>query len=263
MGDGLIGFLELIFGKREPEYPFLEAYLEMERQRPVSPEMARAGLIAGVGAPIAVGIHLALLFATGSISLALMPVLAFAGVTAGAFVWASQAQTRDEKEVRRLVGKAKAVVEKLYQLRRTRRLRRTLGDAAGGLLDAGARAYIECRQALASESWTSHHADSLWGAARERAMLGMDAAMAKLLLTVDESVVHGADYFAPGFQGAEALVREMRDMANEASRLAAHAQAEFPSTVSADPAAELRTTLEEIRKLEAAEAEVERLRHQG
>ncbi|MBL1150286.1 MAG: hypothetical protein AKCLJLPJ_01515 [Fimbriimonadales bacterium] len=263
MSDGLFGFLELIFGKREPEYPFLEAYLDMERQRPVSPEMARAGLIAGVGAPIAVGLNLALLLGTGVVSLALVPIIAFAAVTTGAFVWASQAQTRDEKEVRRLVGKAKAVVEKLYRLRRMRRLRRTLGDAAGGLLDAGARAYIECKQALASESWTSHQGDSLWGTARDRAMLGMDAAMAKLLLTVDENVVEGADYFTPRFHGAEALVREMREMANEASRLAARAQAEFPSTVSADPAAELRTTLEEIRKLEVAEAEVERLRHQG
>lgn len=168
-------------------------------------------------------------------------------------------RTEEERSLSRARRDARAMLLQLYAWKQHGRLKRMLGAGVGELLDQGGRYWMECRAALGSDVWNSAGAGAPWAGVRERAVKAMDAAMARLLVLAGSANCAESDFLSPGYDSCHKMVEEMRRMAREARRLTDKLVVRTASEFADSPVSELQEALGEMRRLEAAEDELDQL----
>jgi hypothetical protein len=252
--------LDWIFGKREPEFPYFEKYLEIEVRRSPYVGSQTVGAVCGISSLVAAAFQIGFGALTGNWGVASLIWIPAGIVQIGSLVWYLLAMNRSSNERVRLRIRAHRSVRKLLTYAHARRLRAQLGTGIGELLDAGAKSWLEIRQTFESQSWSAP-SDSVYSIAKDKTLSAMDVAMARLVLLCSDMAVAGVDFVSPAMQPAEQLVMEMRQMAMEASKLVSKLRANSASLVGAEfGASELRDAAADLQRLSSALDEVEQLR---
>jgi hypothetical protein len=240
---------------REPEYPSLERYVDIELERRVDPRRDAALAITLSTLTLAALASLGFWFAVGS------PALAWAAAaigTLGAAAWIGRYYGKlsdAEKELTQARKEARSFLFDLHKWKRRRWLKRCLAGGIGELLDSGAQYWHRTQAALNSDGWEVEDAAGAWASIRRRAIHAMESAMARLLIMASDAQEASVSFISPAFEPARKLVEEMREMAKQAERLADRRRA--GSVQEGGPTNELREALAEMQRLEAAESEVQ------
>lgn len=262
IGTYVTELLDRIF-RREPKFPYLEAFLETKemsmREPGVAPLSAAIAFFSLIGWG---GFALSLVF--GGPEALTWGLLAGMGAgiagALGLFFANRKARRRAMPDI---VRESEPAVATLLQLKRSRRLDRNLGPGAGELLNQGARYWVETQQVLNGGVWTRVEPDSVWAGARLRALAAIESAMLRLVLVVVQGSALSSEFLAPALDPGVALANEMREMCNQVKQLSDKLNIETPLH-AVDPAAnELRQTLSELKQLEEAQEEVNRLGGMG
>jgi hypothetical protein len=164
-------------------------------------------------------------------------------------VWYFRSRSAEERHHAQLRGEAKNVVYRLNAARWSGQLRQVLGEDGAEALNAGAREWLRCKNALDSPVFKAGGANSPWRQAREQAIRSMDSAMAQLVLKVTSG------YGSVGRGEFEHLVGEMKGMADETQRLAGKL-ADRTGRSSGDASGDLRRAMAELKSLSDAEDEL-------
>lgn len=247
----------------KPEFPHLEKYLEAQSKRIPDAGAATVGMACGFSSMFGALFQVVFGLKTGDWGVASLIWIPVVLIQAGVLIWYFKYRPRGIREETRLKMKAQNVVYRLNNLRNQRRLKAEMGQGVCELLDAGARYYLEAKQAFDSQFWAKGGPETVYSAARERALSAMDLAMARLLLTCSEAAVAGVDFLSPTLHPAETLVGEMREMARESVRLAGQISAGSHATSAISGTSELRDALADLRRVADAHEEVERSRERG
>ncbi|MFN8140518.1 MAG: hypothetical protein U0R49_12050 [Fimbriimonadales bacterium] len=251
---------EFLFGKREPEFPYLEKYLEIERVRLPDGGSQTVGMVCGVSSICAALIQVLIGVITknwGMASLVWVPAIL---TQLGAIVWLFAIRPKTSKEDTRVRIKAHQLTGQLWQYRNQRQLKARLGQGIGELLDSGARYCLEARQAFDEKLWGSGGPETALSTSRERTLNAVDLAMARLLITCTEAAVAGVDFLSPALHPAEKMVSEMREISKTAQALALKIGSESSVTSSEAGTSELRDALADLQRLSDAHEEVEQIR---
>lgn len=254
---GIKAFFERIFF-REPALPYFYAYLDAQMLR-----MQDARRLAATLGASFVGIFgicasmLAWLVANSRLSL-VFGVLTVLGMVAFG-IWYAGGRKREMDELSELELHARPLLRHINDLKIRRQLGRQLSGGIGELLDQAAKHWIECRQTLDSAVWLTAGSDSVWMATRQKALAAMDASMLRLILATQQHNVAGVEFLSPSLDAAIALVEEMREMARTAKRMTDKLLQQGDSTSGAGN--EIQDALAEMRRLEAAQDEIQRIGH--
>ncbi len=258
IGTFISELLDRIF-RRQPKFPHLEAFLEAKeiayREPGIAPLSAAIGLFSALG------------WGGFAVSLVLGgPAWLTFGCIAGMGIGIATAlglffahRNARKNAMPDIVRESEPAMATLFQMKRNRRLERGMGPGVGELLDQGARHWVEVQQVLNMGVWTQVDAESVWAGARLRALSAVDAAMLRLVSMVVRGSMLSSEFLAPALDPAVQLVNEMREMSNQVKLLSDKLNIESPLH-AVDPAAnELRQTLGELKQLEKAQEEVNRL----
>jgi hypothetical protein len=253
---GIRTFIERIF-YREPAIPYFYAYLETQMLRMQDTRAIAATLGATFTAVVGLG---AAFFALALAKTWHLPMLLL-GLTAagiaGFATWYSGGKKRERNELTDLETSARPLLKQLYDFKVQRKLDRYLAGGVGELLNQGAKYWIECRQSLDSAVWLGAGSDSVWISTRQKALLAMDSAMLRLVLATQHNRVAGADFLSPTLDPAIGLVEEMREMARTARRMTD--KLIHHGGIESGSATEIQDALLEMRRLEQAQDEVQRI----
>ncbi len=152
-----------------------------------------------------------------------------------------------QKEHARLLKGSRGFVWKLYSARWSGTIEDIIGEGPAKVLNDAAFDFLRCHKALQSPAWQSLGKESSWSAARTKAELAMEGAMARLMVAIGQGA-------APDRQEVVTLLRDIHQTTEEiigvVSRL--DARNEFPGAGSD----ELRQVLGELRMLNAAHDEI-------
>jgi hypothetical protein len=160
-------------------------------------------------------------------------------------------QTPGQRAARRAMAEARNFTWQLVSARMQGNLKGILGEDRAFALNAGAKAYLRSKHALATAAWQAVGPDSDYASTRERTSIAMDVAMARLVTMVGQ----GAAGDAPEVRR---LIADLTEAADEATRTAQHlaTDAGHPGDASEN----LRQVLSEMRLLNSAHDEYDRIR---
>lgn len=253
---GIRAFFERIFYK-EPALPYFYAYLEMQMMR----MQDTRGVAAGLGATftgIVGGIASILALAVTRTWQVPGLLLLLTGIGIAGFVsWYASGKKRDRDELTDLEVHARPLLKQLYDLKVRRQLHRVFGGGVGELLNQGAKYWLECRQALDAAIWVTAGSDSVWMSTRQKALKAMDSAMLRLILATQNTRVAGIDFLSPALDPAVTLVEEMKEMARTVQRMTE--KLIHQGNADTGVASEIHDALAEMKRLEQAQDEVQRL----
>lgn len=239
----------------EPEFPYLEAYLDTQAQTAWAPRGAIIGAVAGSAFGVAGGLVGVLAGALKvPVLIALSPLVAAAAVTAFVIWRVHRKATPDERALAELRSRTQTVLWRLQHARWSGSLRASLGEEAGTVLNDGAKRWLELRQTLDEATWKGAADDSAAGRARTRALAAMDVAMARLLMAATVQTPGFSLAPAPSLDRARELVAEMEEMVEEVARTTARLSNRTASPTDATD--RLREALAEMRGLAEAYDEV-------
>ena len=164
--------------------------------------------------------------------------------------WYYRSQSIEEREHRKLVGEAQSFAGQLQSARWMGGIKAKLGEPAALALNEAAYDFLRCKMALKSPAWRGLSSDSAWAAARDKADMAMEAAMARLLTMI----VQGGSPERPEVQ------RLLSDMHHTADEISATAEKlAIRKGISGDVSQDLRRVLSEMRALNDAHDEVTNL----
>ena len=258
IGTYVSELLDRIF-RREPKFPYLEAFLETREMSMREPGIAPLSAAIALFSVVGWGGFVGSLVLGGPAWLTFGCLVGMGVGIAGAlgFFFANRKARRNA--LPEIVRESEPAVATLLQLKRGRRLDRSLGPGAGELLNQGARYWVETQQVLNGGVWTRVQPDSVWAGARLRALSAIESAMLRLVLVVVQGSALSSEFLAPALEPGIRLADEMREMCNQVKQLSDKLNIETPLH-AVDPAAnELRQTLSELKQLEQAQEEVNRL----
>jgi hypothetical protein len=177
-------------------------------------------------------------------------VVASLGTALTAFLVVSR-RTPAEREARRAQASSRGFIWQLSMARWQGNLKEFLGEDRALLLNEGAHAYLRMKSALESPAWRAVAPDTEFAATRERTAIAMEVAMARLVTSIGQ----GALATAPEVRR---LVADMGEAANEAARTADRLARDAGQP--GDASDHLRQVLSEMRLLNSAQDEIDRLR---
>ncbi|MGV3616411.1 MAG: hypothetical protein ACO1SV_13860 [Fimbriimonas sp.] len=160
-------------------------------------------------------------------------------------------QTPAQRAARKAMADARNFTWQLVSARWQGNLKGLIGEDRALALNAGAAAYMRAKQALKSSAWQAVAPDTEYAATRERTAVALDVAMARLVTMIGQ----GASGSAPEVRNLTADIAETAEEAVQtAQRLATDAG--HPGDASEN----LRQVLSEMRLLNSAQDEYDRLR---
>lgn len=123
-------------------------------------------------------------------------------------------------------------------------LRSLLGDEGLRTMNEAASLVLQCRTALNGPAWRAAAGGTVWSDVREKALRGLDSAMARLVIVVTSSGTTSE---------SEEILRDLKDMADEIAKAATrHAMA---TGQPAGGTESLREALREMKEVSAADEE--------
>jgi len=239
--------------RQEPELAALYQWLDSERPSPRGREWGIWGGITGTAFGLAAAFT-AFILNTGPTRYELLVFpFAIAGVislVAAAAILRQQLPA--QKMVQNAFRDAYPLMWQLVSARWKGNVTGLLGQDRAHALNEGAEYALRCREAIRSAAWQAVAPDSDFVRAREATGQAMEIAMARLMTTIGQ----GASGSNPEIG---ALLKDMHATADEAVRTSERLASQTGQPAHASDA--LRRAVSEMRVLNDAHDEVDRLRH--
>lgn len=247
----------LSFGRQEPELASLYDWIDSGMH---DPQHGRAwGIWGGVTGGLwglaggAIGIMAGAMGLDPSAHPAVL-LVPFGIATAGSVLsglWVVTRQKPGRRAARKALADARNFTWQLVSARWQGNLKGLLGEDRALALNAGAAAYMRAKQALSNSAWQAVPPDTEYAATRERTAVALDVAMARLVTMIGQ----GVPGTVPEVRG---LIADIAETAEEAVQTAQRLATDAGQP--GDASENLRQVLAEMRLLNSAQDEYDRLR---